>query len=375
MVRYLARRIGTMLVTLLIVSVLIFWIINLPPGDFLSNQIAELRAQGEAASIEKAEFLRKQYSLDQPLWKQYLIWLGVAPGYSKEVEDAVLAIQPPMSDSQVFRWQMANWLGFSEGPHGFNGLVQGDLGWSFEYDQPVSEVLGEAVWLTVIVNLAAMLFIYVVSLPLGALAAVRAGSWLDYLIAIVGYIGLATPNFLLALILLYYGQRYLGIPVGGLMDPALEGQPLNLEKIKSVLMHLIVPTIVIGTAGTAAMIRRLRANLLDELGKPYVVTAKAKGLSPTRRVVKYPLRAALNPFVADIGNLLPSLVSGSVLVSVVLSLPTLGPALLAALQSQDHYLAGFILLFVSALTLVGMLVSDILLAILDPRIRFGGRAR
>ncbi len=338
MIRYLGQRFLTMLVTLMIVSALVFWIINLPPGDYLSNQIAELRAQGEAASIEKAEFLRKQYSLDQPLWKQYFIWLGAAPG-----------------------------------PDGYNGLLQGDLGWSFEFDQPVKDVLGEALWLTCLVNLAALLFIYIVSLPLGAVAAVKAGSWLDYFIAIIGYIGLATPNFLLALILLYYGQIYLDLPVGGLMDPSFEGEPLSWAKIKSILAHLIVPTIVIGTAGTAAMIRRLRANLLDELGKPYVVTAKAKGLSATRRVVKYPLRAALNPFVADIGNLLPSLVSGSVLVSVVLSLPTLGPALLTALQTQDQYLAAFILLFVSALTLVGMLVSDILLAILDPRIRFGGR--
>jgi len=323
-----------------IVSALVFWIINLPPGDYLSNQIAELRMQGEAASIEKAEFLRKQYSLDQPLWKQYFIWVG-----------------------------------FMSGPDGYTGLIQGDFGWSFEFDQSVEEVLGDALWLTCIVNLAALLFIYIVSLPLGAIAAVKAGSWLDYFIAIIGYIGLATPNFLLALILLYYGQIYLGLPIGGLMDPEFEGQPLSWAKFMSVLSHLVVPTIVIGTAGTAAMIRRLRANLLDELGKPYVVTAKAKGLSPTKRVVKYPLRAALNPFVADIGNLLPSLVSGSVLVSVVLSLPTLGPALLTALRTQDQYLAGFILLFVSALTLVGMLISDILLAILDPRIRFGGRGK
>lgn len=340
MIGYLARRFVTMLVTLAIVSALVFWIINLPPGDYLSNQIAELRAQGEAASIEKAEFLRTQYSLDQPLWKQYFIWLGTMPG-----------------------------------PDGYNGLLQGDFGWSFEFDQPVMEVLGDALWLTCVVNFAALLFIYIVSLPLGAIAAVKAGSWLDYFIAIIGYIGLATPNFLLALILLYYGQLYLGLPVGGLMDPIYEGEPLSWAKVGSVLSHLLIPTIVIGTAGTAAMIRRLRANLLDELGKPYVVTAKAKGLSSTKRVMKYPLRAALNPFVADIGNLLPSLVSGSVLVSVVLSLPTLGPALLTALQTQDQYLAGFILLFVSALTLVGMLISDILLAILDPRIRFGGRGR
>ena len=184
MIRYLAQRFVTMLVTLVIVSALVFWIINLPPGDYLSNQIAELRMQGEAASIEKAEFLRKQYSLDQPLWKQYLIWIGFMPG-----------------------------------PDGFTGLVQGDFGWSFEFDQSVEEVLGDALWLTCIVNFAALLFIYVVSLPLGAIAAVKAGSWLDYFIAIIGYIGLATPNFLLALILLYYGQIYLGLPIGGLMDP------------------------------------------------------------------------------------------------------------------------------------------------------------
>ncbi len=340
MIRYLANRLMTMALTLAVVSALVFFIVNLPPGDFLSNQIAELQAQGESASIEKAEFLRKQYSLDQPQWKQYFIWLGAMPG-----------------------------------PDGYSGLLQGDWGWSFEFDQPVSEVLEEALWLTVVVNLAAMLFIYVVSLPLGTIAAVRAGGITDYVVAIIGYIGLATPNFLLALILLYYGQQYLGIPIGGLVDPVYEGEPMSWAKFKSILAHLIVPTIVIGTAGTASMIRRLRANLLDELGKPYVATAKAKGVGPVKRVVKYPLRAALNPFIADIGNLLPSLVSGSVLVSVVLSLPTLGPALLAALRSQDHYLAGFILLFVSALTLVGMLISDILLAILDPRIRFGGRSR
>ena len=322
------------------VSALVFWIINLPPGDYLSNQIAELVAQGEAASIEQAEALRETYSLDQPLPVQYLIWLGVWPG-----------------------------------PDGFNGLLQGDLGWSFEFDAPVGEVIGDRMWLTVAVNLAAMLFIYAVSLPLGTIAAVKAGSWTDYIIAIVGYIGLATPNFLLALILLYYGQQAFGISIGGIGDEALAGEPMSWAKFTAIAKDLVVPTIVIGTAGTAAMIRRLRANLLDELAKPYVETAKAKGVGPVKRVVKYPLRSALNPFVADIGNLLPSLVSGSVLVSVVLSLPTMGPALLRALETQDTYLAGFILLFVSALTLMGMLISDILLAILDPRIRFGGRGR
>ncbi|MEO1293821.1 MAG: ABC transporter permease [Pseudomonadota bacterium] len=339
MIVFLLRRVLTMVGTLIVVSALVFWIVNLPPGDILTSQILALQASGEGKNLETAEFLRKEYSLDQPMWMQYLIWLGAAPG-----------------------------------AHGFSGLIQGDLGWSFEFQQPVAEVFEESMWLTVVVNFAAVLFIYLVSLPLGIIAATQAGRWPDYLVALVGYIGLATPNFLLALILLYYGQRYLDIPIGGLMDPDLEGQPWTWAKVKSVLAHLIVPTIVIGTAGTAAMIRRLRANLLDELQKPYVTTAKAKGLGPTSGLVRYPLRAALNPFVADIGNLLPSLVSGSVLVSVVMSLPTLGPILIDSLKTQDYFLSGAILMFVSVLTLLGMLISDILLAILDPRIRYGAKA-
>lgn len=338
MIGFLFRRVLAMAGTMVVVSALVFVIINLPPGDYLSNMIQELEAQGEARNLATAEWLRQQYAVDRPIWEQYLIWIGVWPGVN-----------------------------------GFSGILQGDFGWSFEFDRPVSEVLGESIWLTVVVNLASLLFIYGVSLPLGIIAAVYAGKWLDYVIAFIGYFGLATPNFLLALILLYYGKQYLDLPIGGLMDPQYEGQPWSWDKIQSVLAHLIIPTIVIGTAGTASMIRRLRANLLDEMRKPYVTTAEAKGVGPTARLIRYPLRAALNPFVADIGNLLPSLVSGSVLVSAVMSLPTLGPVLLDALRSQDHFLSGFILLFVSALTLVGMLVSDILLGLLDPRIRFGAR--
>ena len=214
-----------------------------------------------------------------------------------------------------------------------------------------------------------VLFIYLTALPLGAISAVKANTWIDYLAAFVGYIGLATPNFLLALVLMYYGNQAIGLPIGGGMAREFIDQPMSLEKIGSILLHLVAPVIVIGTGGMAAMSRRLRANLLDELGKPYVVTARAKGVPPARAVIRYPLRMALNPFIADIGNLLPQLVSGSVLVSVVMSLPTIGPVLLAALKSQDIFLSGFILLFVSALTLVGMLVSDLLLAVVDPRIR------
>ena len=336
--RYVVYRIGTMLLTLLVVSVLVFIIINLPPGDYLSNQIAELRASGQSAGVAKAEFLRTEYALDRPLWEQYMIWVGFMPG-----------------------------------PHGFSGLIQGNFGWSFEFDQPVSEIVGDSLWLTVLVNMAAVVFVYALALPLGVLAAARARSWVDYTSAFIGYLGLATPNFLLALILYYYGRKYLDIPIGGLMDPAFEGQPLSWEKIKSVLLHLIVPTIVIGTAGASAMMQRLRANMLDELGKPYVETAIAKGMAPSRMLTKYPLRVAFNPFVADIGNLLPSMVSGSVLVSVVMGLQTIGPTLLTALKTQDQFLSAFVLMFVALLTLIGTMISDILLMMLDPRIRYEGK--
>ena len=222
-------------------------------------------------------------------------------------------------------------------------------------------------------NLAAVLFVYLVALPLGVLAAARSATWVDYTTAFVGYLGLATPNFLLALMLFYYGHKYLGLPIGGLMDPSFEGEPMSLDKVKSILVHLIVPTFVIGTSGAAGMMQRLRANMLDELSKPYVETARAKGLGPSKLLTKYPLRMAFNPFVADIGNLLPAMVSGSVLVSVVLGLQTIGPALLTALKSQDQFLAGFVLMFVALLTLIGTMISDLLLVLLDPRIRYGAR--
>lgn len=337
MILYLIRRIGTMAVTLLVISALVFIIIKLPPGDFLSNQIAELRAQGEAASAAKAEFLIKQYGLDRPAWEQYLVWIGVWPG-----------------------------------PNGFSGMLQGDWGWSFEFDKPVKDVVGDALWLTLLVNLAVVIFVHLVSIPIAIYSATRQYSFGDYVATFVGYIGLATPSFLLALIMLFYSNRWFGISIGGLYDPMYANQPWTWDKIKSLLGHLIVPTLVIGLAGTAAMIRRMRANLLDELGKQYYITAKAKGLPPTRALLKYPFRMSLNPFIADIGNLLPHLISGSVLVSLVLSLPTVGPILLGALKSQDQYLAGFILMFVALLTVIGMLISDLLLAMLDPRIRLGG---
>jgi peptide/nickel transport system permease protein len=337
MIRFLLRRILTMAVTLFIISALVFFIIKLPPGDFLTNQIAELRAQGESGSAEKAAFLIQQYGLDRPAWEQYLVWIGLMPG-----------------------------------PNGWSGLLQGDWGWSFEFDKPVRDVVGDALWLTLLVNLAVVIFIHIVAIPIAIYSATRQYSIGDYFATFIGYIGLATPSFLLALILLYYVNRWFGVSIGGLYDPKFAGEPWTWPKIQSLLSHLIVPTLVIGLGGTAAMIRRMRANLLDELGKQYYVTAKAKGLPPTKALLKYPFRMSLNPFIADIGNLLPHLISGSVLVSLVLSLPTVGPILLASLKSQDQFLAGFILMFVALLTVIGMLVSDFLLAWLDPRIRLGG---
>ena len=238
----------------------------------------------------------------------------------------------------------------------------------------MTEVVGDRLLLSLVLNFFTVLFIYIVAFPIGVYSATHQYSWGDYGLTFIGFIGLATPNFLLALVLLYLANAWFGTTIGDLMDPAYINQPWSVEKVMSVLAHLWVPVVVIGTSGTAGMIRRLRANLLDELSKQYVVTAKAKGLPPGRALVKYPLRMALNPFVADIGNLLPQVVSGSVIVSAVMSLPTTGPMLLRALQSQDMFLAGSFLIFLALLTVVGMFLSDILLAVLDPRIRLQGGA-
>ena len=327
---YFVKRVLVMALTLLVVSALVFIVIQLPEGDYLTSYIAELESQGESVDPQKIKYLKEEFNLDYPIWKQYLIWNS--------------------------------------------GVVQGDLGRSIEYDMPVVDVIGEVFLFAVVLNASVILFIYVVAFPIGVYSATNQYSWGDHGLTFIGFIGLATPNFLLALILMFLAKKYFGISMGGLMDPEFEGQPWTLSKTISVLEHLIVPVIVIGTSGTAGMIRRLRANLLDELHKQYVITAKAKGLSSKRLLVKYPLRMALNPFIADIGNLLPQVVSGSVIVAVILDLPTTGPLLLDALRNQDTYLAGSFLLFVSLLTVVGMFLSDLLLAILDPRIRLTGGA-
>jgi peptide/nickel transport system permease protein len=327
---YLVYRLLIMIPTLIAISLLVFTIIQLPPGDYFSTFLAELQAQGEAADPTKIEFLRQQYGFDKPLWQQYIVWVS--------------------------------------------GLLQGNLGYSFEYNLPVSAVVGDRLLLTFIVSFATLVFTYVVAFPIGVWSATHQYSWSDYGLTFLGFIGLATPSFLLALVLLYLANLWFGTSVGGLMAPEFVGQPWSWAKFGSVLEHLWIPTIVIGLSGTAGMIRRLRANLLDELQKQYVTTARAKGLHPVKALLKYPLRMALNPFIADIGSLLPELISGAAVVSVVLSLPTTGPMLLEALRSQDMYLAGSFLMFMAALTVIGVFLSDLALAALDPRIRLAGGA-
>ena len=319
-----------MIPTLFAISIITFVIIQLPPGDYLSTYIAELQSQGENVDIAKIEALRAQYGLDKSMVEQYCFWVL--------------------------------------------GLLQGDLGFSFEYQLPVSEVVGDRLLLTLILNFTTIIFIWLVSFPIGIYSATHQYSWGDYGLTFVGFIGLATPNFLLALILLYFANGWFGTSIGGLMDPMYIDQPWSTAKFRSILEHLWVPVVVIGTSGTASMIRRLRANMLDELQKQYVITAKAKGLHPLKALIKYPLRTSLNPFIADIGNMLPQIISGSAIVSMVLSLPTTGPMLISALQSQDMYLAGSFLIFLALLTVVGMFLSDLALAWLDPRIRLGGGA-
>jgi peptide/nickel transport system permease protein len=328
MLGYIVQRLLIMIPTLIAISIIVFVIMKLPPGDYFSTYIAELQSQGEAVDLQKIAFLKAQYGFDKPIWEQYLYWAG--------------------------------------------GLLRGDLGYSFAYNLPVSDVVGDRLFLTVIVSVATVIFTYVVAFPIGIYSATHQYSWSDHTLTLVGFLGLATPNFLLALVLLYLANVYLGLSIGGLMDPHYLDAPWSVGKALSVLSHLWIPVIVIGLSGTAGMIRRLRANLLDELQKQYVTTARAKGVPPFRALMKYPLRMALNPFISDIGSLLPHIISGAAVVSVVLSLPTTGPMLLEALRSQDMYLAGSFLMFLAALTVIGMFISDLALAALDPRIRLSG---
>ena len=327
MIGFIFRRIIAMLLTLVAVSVVAFAIIQLPPGDYLTTYIASLAATGEQVDPRVIANLREQYGLGEPFYVQYWKWIS----------------------GIIFR---------------------GDFGYSFEWNRPVADLIWERMGSTLAISIASLLFVWAVSLPIGIYSAVRRHSFGDHAFTFLGFLGLAIPNFILALTLMYVSYRYFGQSVGGLFSPEFAEAPWSGAKLWDLLKHLWIPVVVIGASGTAALIRILRANLSDELSKPYVVTARAKGLPERTVILRYPVRMALNPFVSAIGWILPELVSGVTIIAIVLNLPTAGPLLLRALVAQDMYLAGGFILLMGVLTLVGMLISDLLLAALDPRIRF-----
>jgi peptide/nickel transport system permease protein len=324
---YVGRRLALGLFTIWAVSVLSFVIIQLPPGDFASTYLARLTEAGNASASLEADRIRAHYGLDQPLFIQYFRWLG--------------------------------------------RILHGDFGMSFDWNRPVISVIGDRLALSMVVALAAILFTWLVALPIGVYSAVRKYTIGDYVLTLLGFFGLAVPSFLLALVLMYFGFVFFGASVGGLFSASFEHAPWSFAKVIDLMKHLIIPAIVLGVSGTAQLIRIMRANLLDELGKPYVVTGRAKGLPEWRLITKYPVRVALNPFASSIGFLFPQVVSGAIIVSVVLSLPTVGPLLLSSLQAQDMFLAGAIVLLLGVMTVIGTLVSDLVLMWLDPRIRHG----
>jgi len=332
MLRYIIWRILMMVPTLVIISALVFTIIELPPGDYFESYVAELQAQGESVNAAQIEQLRAEYGFDKPPLIRYFHWVG--------------------------------------------GMLTGDFGYSFEYRLPVMDVVGDRLWLTILVSFTTILLTWLIAFPIGIYSATHQYSWGDYGLTFMGMLGIAIPNFMMALVFMYLANVWFGTSLGHLMDPQYMDQSMSWAKFKSILAHLWIPVIIIGTHGTAGMIRRLRANLLDELQKQYVVTARAKGLHPFRALVKYPLRMALNFFISDIGSILPAIISGAEITAIVLSLETTGPLLIRALKSQDMYLAGSFLMFLAFLIVVGVLVSDLALVALDPRIRLqGGVAR
>jgi peptide/nickel transport system permease protein len=329
MLSYLTRRIALGLLTVWAVSVLSFAIIELPPGDFVTSSLSRLERQRTPVSEAEIEQLRRIYGLDQPLVVQYGRWVGQ--------------------------------------------IAQGNFGWSLSYGAPVGTIIGDRLPLTAIVTIAAILFTWVIAVPIGIYSAVRKYSLFDYTFTIVGFLGFAVPSFLLALVLMYLGVVVFDLKVGGLFSAELIEAPWSWHKVWDLIQHLPLPALVLGLAGAAELMRVMRANLLDELPKPYVFTARAKGLAERSVIVKYPVRVALGPFASTAGFFLPEIVSGSIILSVVMSLPTLGPVLLTALLNQDMFLAGAIMLMIGIMTVVGILLSDLLLVWVDPRVRLYGR--
>jgi len=315
-----------MIPTIILISMISFVIIQLPPGDYLTTKIAQLQAEDELVNEDLIEALREEYGLDKPIYVQYGLWV----------------------------WN----------------LLHGNFGYSWEWQQPVENVIGDRLLLTAIISLMTTVFVYMVSIPIGILSAVKQYSITDYTLTFIGFVGLAVPNFLFALVLLFIGYVVFDTSLSGLFSAEFANEPWSVLKFLDLFKHIWIPILVIGTSNTAGRIRVMRANLLDELKKQYVQTARAKGLSETKLLFKYPVRMALNPVISSLSGLLPNLVSGAVITSVVLSLPTTGPMLLGALRSQDVYLAGTFILLLSTLTLLSTLLSDILLAWADPRIRY-----
>lgn len=325
MSRYILRRILASLATILALSLVTFIIIDLPPGDYVTTYASELRRRGDPVDDGTLDALRERYGFDQPVLIRYAKW-------------------------------MIN-------------LAQGDFGRSFLYNQPVSALIGERVLLTVIISAVAVLFSWAIAFPIGIYSALHPYSLLDTIFTLIGFIGLAVPNFLLTLIVMYIGFRYFGVTIGGLFSPEYVNAPWSIARFIDLLQNLVVPVFILSLSGTAELIRILRANLLDELHKPYVMTARAKGLSERAVIFRHPVRVSLNAFLSTAGWILPDLVSGSVIVAAILGLPLIGPLLLQALTVQDMYLAGALILILGILTIVGTLISDLLLAWLDPRVR------
>ncbi len=330
MIGYIAQRLIYAVVTFLFLSVVVFIIIQLPPGDFLTSYVARLEQEGSIIDEAEIEALKRDYGLEATPIEQY------------------------------FRW--------------FGRFVQGEMGRSFEWNQPVERLLKERLPYTIMLSLITLFFTYVVAVPIGIYVATNQYGISDYLFSVLGFAGLATPNFMLALILMFLFFKYFGLSVGGLFSSEYALAPWSLGKVWDLFAHLWVPIIVIGTAGTAGIIRVMRGTLLDELNKQYVITARAKGVAEGKLLFRYPVRMAINPIVSTVGWQLPRIVSGETIVAIVLSLPTTGPLLFKALISQDMFLAGSIVMFLGILTLIGTFLSDILLIVVDPRIRFEGKA-
>jgi len=326
MLGYILRRIVLLIPTLIGITIVTFIVIELPPGDYLTAYVMNLSAGGDVVDQEQLEALKRQYGLDLPVHQRYFHWV--------------------------------------------RNILRGDFGRSFEWNRPVTELIWDRLALTLVITVTTLLFTWIVGFAIGVYSATHQYSFLDYFFTSLGFVGLGTPDFMIALVLLWIGFSVFGANLTGLFSREFQTAPWSVAKFVDMLKHLWVPMIILGTAGTAGMARTMRANLLDELQKPYVETGRAKGLREWRLVFKYPVRVALNPFISTAGWALPGLISGATIVSVVLSLPTAGPLLLKALMGQDMYLAASFLMLLSVLTVIGTLISDILLAFIDPRIRF-----